>query len=359
MSSRYNVVILGKTGVGKSTFVNYLYGENKLKTGVGRPVTNVGFHHVDFNFNELPVRIFDTWGLEAGKSTQWLNELTKELSKRSINHSAENWFHTVFYCIAGGGHRVEPFELDIIKKFISEKYAVTIVFTKSDQATQTELDQLSDTINKSVNSKIPIIPVCSEAKELIGGRKTEQFGKKEIEEQTYVNFWHSLSSRLPERCETVMLKEVDKWKRIQEKYINEKTGIWNDDDIEDEMQKRTKNFVEKINKMEVVLDEVSKTVNMYKFFAKSLGYPPISKSSLQGDIRIDFPESETSSFSGWDYLLLPFIPVILPFYMFSAKKDNKSRLLKSLNNVVSSMKKDVKKMKPKIEHAINSIKIKK
>ncbi len=175
MENRYNVVVLGKTGVGKSTFINYLYGKNKMKTGVGRPVTNVGFHHIDFNLKELPVRLFDTWGLEAGKSKMWLKELKKELSKRSTSHSADSWFHTVFYCISSGGQRVEPFEVDVIKNFIQEKYAVTIVLTKADQATQKELDTLELVLQHDIDKKIKIVPVCSEKKELIGGRKTEKY----------------------------------------------------------------------------------------------------------------------------------------------------------------------------------------
>ncbi len=358
MENRYNVVVLGKTGVGKSTFINYLYGKNKMKTGVGRPVTNVGFHHIDFNLKELPVRLFDTWGLEAGKSKMWLKELKKELSKRSTSHSADSWFHTVFYCISSGGQRVEPFEVDVIKNFIQEKYAVTIVLTKADQATQKELDTLELVLQHDIDKKIKIVPVCSEKKELIGGRKTEKFGKDEIEEQAYLNFWHSISLRLPDRCENIMYKEIDKWKQTQKQYISEKTGIWNDDDIEDELKIRTKTFTEKLNKLDIVSSEINKTVNMYKFFVNSLGYPPITKGKFKGNIRISFPSSEKSDFSGWDYLLLPFAPILIPIFMFGAKKDNKTKLFNALDKVTKSIKKDVReKMNPKIKEIINSIKV--
>ena len=358
MENRYNVVVLGKTGVGKSTFINYLYGKNKMKTGVGRPVTNVGFHHIDFNLKELPVRLFDTWGLEAGKSKIWLKELKNELSKRSTLHSAESWFHTVFYCISSGGQRIEPFEIEVIKNFIQEKYAVTIVLTKADQATQKELDTLKLVLQQDIDTKLRIVPVCSEEKELIGGRKTEKFGKSEIEEQAYLNFWHSISIRLPDRCENIMYKEIENWQQTQKDYINKKTGIWNDDDIERELKERTKIFTEKLNKFDIVISEISRTINMYKFFVNSLGYPPISKGKLKGNIKINFPDSEANDFSGWDFLLLPVLAIALPFFMFGATKDNKEKLFSILEKIVKSLKKDVKiKMKPKIKEVINSIKI--
>lgn len=34
-----NVLILGKTGVGKSSLLNYIFETDKAETGAGRPVT--------------------------------------------------------------------------------------------------------------------------------------------------------------------------------------------------------------------------------------------------------------------------------------------------------------------------------
>jgi predicted GTPase len=36
---RFNLAIFGKTGVGKSTLVNAIFGENVAATGIGEPVT--------------------------------------------------------------------------------------------------------------------------------------------------------------------------------------------------------------------------------------------------------------------------------------------------------------------------------
>ena len=51
MTSRYNAVIVGQTGVGKSTLVNYLYGQDIAAVGVGKPVTTEGFYAYDFEIN--------------------------------------------------------------------------------------------------------------------------------------------------------------------------------------------------------------------------------------------------------------------------------------------------------------------
>jgi len=35
-----NIIVAGKTGVGKSTLINSVFRENLAKTGIGAPVTN-------------------------------------------------------------------------------------------------------------------------------------------------------------------------------------------------------------------------------------------------------------------------------------------------------------------------------
>lgn len=39
-----NIAIVGKSGIGKSTLLNYLFGKEVAKTGTGEPVTKQGFH---------------------------------------------------------------------------------------------------------------------------------------------------------------------------------------------------------------------------------------------------------------------------------------------------------------------------
>lgn len=269
MKNKYNVVVLGKSGVGKSSFINYLYGKKVAKTGTGKPVTELGFHPIDFKLDEMDIRLYDTWGLEAGKSKKWSEYLEKELKNRSYEYSVNEWFHTVFYCISGGGHRIEQFELDTINKFICDKYAVTVVLTKADQTTHDELEQLKKTLYEKLGNNLVVIPVCSEEKLLIGGNKTRQFGKKEIEYEVYMNFWKSIKSRLPRRCEKILLNKLSKWKKEQERYIEQETGIWNEQDIEKELIKQAKKLVNDINTLNDVKIELKKTVETYDFSLKN------------------------------------------------------------------------------------------
>ncbi|MDM8537695.1 GTPase domain-containing protein [Desulfobacterales bacterium HSG17] len=195
ITNRYNVVFMGKTGVGKSTLINYLYGEKVAKTGVGKPVTRKGFHAIDFQINELPVRLFDSWGLEVGKDIEWVNVLKEELNNRGTDKSAEEWFHSIFYCISGSSHRIEDFDVRVIKQFIKEKYKIAVVFTKADSISEEEEEFLKKGLINEIAINVPIISACSEEKILRSGIKTQKFGKDEIELQAYNNFWDSIKNR--------------------------------------------------------------------------------------------------------------------------------------------------------------------
>ena len=39
-----NILIAGKSGVGKSSLLNYIFGEEVAETGAGKPVTAEGLH---------------------------------------------------------------------------------------------------------------------------------------------------------------------------------------------------------------------------------------------------------------------------------------------------------------------------
>ena len=72
-----NVILLGKTGAGKSSFANYLFGTDKFTVGTGKPVTNweqnFQFHSLDIK--GVTVNIYDTVGLEADNYKNWISNI--------------------------------------------------------------------------------------------------------------------------------------------------------------------------------------------------------------------------------------------------------------------------------------------
>ena len=82
--SNVNLLVLGKTGVGKSSLLNYLFGEAVAPTGAGRPVTGQGlFRCRPFAYRNLSITVYDSWGLEPDKTEQWERLVQEELDSRS------------------------------------------------------------------------------------------------------------------------------------------------------------------------------------------------------------------------------------------------------------------------------------
>ena len=66
--SKVNIIIAGKSGVGKSTLINAAFGEELAETGIGVPVTN----KISLIENKkFPIRIYDTVGFELDQINQW------------------------------------------------------------------------------------------------------------------------------------------------------------------------------------------------------------------------------------------------------------------------------------------------
>lgn len=62
-----NIIVAGKTGVGKSTLINAVFREKVTKIGIGKPVTD---HMTRFTKKGVPLAIYDTRGFELGKEIQ-------------------------------------------------------------------------------------------------------------------------------------------------------------------------------------------------------------------------------------------------------------------------------------------------
>ena len=124
-----NIIIAGKTGVGKSTLINAAFRENMAETGMGMPVTQSS---KIIEREGMPIRIYDTVGLELTEKTK--NDTIKDIhdliQKKLDDNDPDKFIHCMWYCVQSNSDRLEKPEQDLITD-ISKQIPVILIITKS------------------------------------------------------------------------------------------------------------------------------------------------------------------------------------------------------------------------------------
>lgn len=124
---RFNLAIFGKTGVGKSTLVNAIFGEEIAATGIGEPVTKA--EHL-YLHQSGTLGVLDTRGLEVGQDNErLLKELTDYLQQMRRRPMAEQ-IHVAWYCVRAGDRRFEPTEAAFVRALADLGLPVIMVLTQ-------------------------------------------------------------------------------------------------------------------------------------------------------------------------------------------------------------------------------------
>ena len=124
---RFNLAIFGKTGVGKSTLINAIFGEPVAATGIGAPVTLDTHLYLD---TRGTLGLVDTRGIEIGRDD---GELMKEVTKyvrQMRTKPVEEQIHVAWYCVRGMDRRFEEVEATFIRTLHDLGIPVLMVFTQ-------------------------------------------------------------------------------------------------------------------------------------------------------------------------------------------------------------------------------------
>ena len=157
-----NIIVVGKSGVGKSTLVNSVFRENLAETGIGRPVTQTIRRISKQGF---PLTIYDTPGFELGKSQQDLvkNEVMKLIKDGLSGKDVNKAIHCIWYCINVGSNRTfDDAELAWLRSFTEEnrttRVPVFIVLTQAcPKKKAEEMRRLVEAENLEVSKVIPVL----------------------------------------------------------------------------------------------------------------------------------------------------------------------------------------------------------
>lgn len=126
-----NVLVIGNSGVGKSTLINAVLGEDVAKTSWGEKGTT---SQLDIYEGE-PFNVIDTIGFEPSffKSNKAINAVKKWSKKSAKEENEDTQINVIWFCVDGTSRKLFPKAIKDLSKAISMWKSVPIitVITKS------------------------------------------------------------------------------------------------------------------------------------------------------------------------------------------------------------------------------------
>ncbi|WP_281521887.1 YcjF family protein [Dubosiella newyorkensis] len=157
-----NILVIGKSGVGKSTLINTMFRGELAKTGLGRPITQ---EIRKIEKKDVPLVIYDTPGFELSSSQQKQvkEEIIELLEQGARSKDINDAIHCIWYCINVGANRTfDETELQWLRTLTSEnqkfKVPIFIVLTQAiPKKKAQEMKHLIEKENLDIVKGVPIL----------------------------------------------------------------------------------------------------------------------------------------------------------------------------------------------------------
>lgn len=250
-TEKVNIIIAGKTGVGKSSLINYIFGSKVAEVGTGKPITQeIGVYYLEKD----NINLYDTKGIEAEDYENTLENIREFLTEKQNSKYEEEHIHIAWLCISERGDRIESADLKLLDILVECGIPTIAVFTKRDTVKESKF------VNQVIEDK-----TLEKSKAIVRVRSIAE--KVEIED------------------EIIELKPRGAEELLQETYKYVPEGKQN-------AIKKAQKIVIK-DRIEAMAEEANRVTNKYSILAGGIGATPlpfadsIALAALQTKLIID------------------------------------------------------------------------
>lgn len=173
-----NIIVIGKSGVGKSTLINSLFRGNFVQTGLGRPVTSEIRKIVK---KDYPLAIYDTPGFElsAGQQNKVKEQVLDLIRKGYASKDVNDAIHCIWYCVNVGGNRTfDSSELNWLRDFTRENRdtQVPIIVVLTQAVPKSKAAEMKDLVEKENLDVAKVVPVLAQDMDFDGEYVAHSYG---------------------------------------------------------------------------------------------------------------------------------------------------------------------------------------
>jgi len=238
----FNIIILGNTGVGKSTLLNTVLKEKLAETDFGDACT-MGVPKPYESDKAKGIRIWDSRGIENGKYNleTAFKDIRNTIESLIKENNPDKFIHCIWYCIKS--NRFTEEEENNLKNCYNsyiEKLPIIVVYTQSENQKETDrmIEKVRNKIEKAKQLKgidenegndIKILKVLAEDYEHDLG-VIKSFGIHNLMEQTYesakIGIERACTHSLMEQGKEILKEEFNEIiKKLKEKLYGNKNEI--------------------------------------------------------------------------------------------------------------------------------------
>ncbi len=158
-----NIIVIGKTGSGKSTLINGVFRGNFAETGLGKPVTS---KIRKIEKKDYPLVIYDTPGFEMSSSQQKnvKDEILHIIQNGITSNNINDAIHCIWYCINVGANRLDESEVKWVKEFAAENKTthVPIIVVLTQAAPKRKAEEMKQLVEGENLPIVKVVPVLAE-----------------------------------------------------------------------------------------------------------------------------------------------------------------------------------------------------